>query len=508
MKLILRTIPILLVLCCLMSLSACGNSTAGTEDTGTMQTTDTSDILYDEDGYLRDRLPADLNYEEQDFCILYWNNAPTYEFSVDKESERSTIEEAVFARNSAVEERLHLSLKFIGRDGDGGHQTSFLKHLDSTVGQGTQTYDLVASYTMVGGAMMIRGYSTDLMQTDYFSPDMPWWPDNLTAEATVSNKLYFASGDISTNLLWSMFIVLYNRDMMASYGLDETYDLDELAESGSWTLGLMLEIAENVSGDIDGTDGKSEKDRFGFTTLGIYGDSFFFGSGLRTTERSEGGELILSPSFGSEKTQTLLCTLTDFFETDSAWLAYGDDDWSQQPYFAQGNVLLDLRPVYYLHQVLNAEGSNYSVKFGILPVPKYDENQKSYFTTVGFTYSLYSIPRDTADPGRSSAVLEALGSEAYRITTPAVFVTTMQTRYSKDDRTSRMFDIVRDSVSFDVGRLLCSSFSLGDYPNATYRMFRTALGEGNTTWTSTYKGEEVALEKALSNIVSKIQEIQ
>ena len=104
MKLILRTIPILLVLCCLMSLSACGNSTAGTEDTGTMQPTDTSDILYDEDGYLRDRLPADLNYEEQDFRILYWNNAPTYEFSVDKESERSTIEEAVFSRNSTLDQ--------------------------------------------------------------------------------------------------------------------------------------------------------------------------------------------------------------------------------------------------------------------------------------------------------------------------------------------------------------------------------------------------------------------
>ena len=508
MKILLRMQTLLLVLCLALPLAACGGKTdPGNETAEKTDPPDTGDGLHDSDGYLLDHLPDSLDYGKEKINILYWNNAPTYEFSTDSDTALTTIENAVFARNSNVEERLNVVLNFIGRDGDGGHQTSFLRHLDSTVGKSTENYDLVASYTMVGGAMMVRGYCLDLMQTDYFDPDMPWWPDNLTAEALVENRLYFASGDLSTNLLWSMFAVLYNRDLMESYTLTETYDPDEAALNGAWTLPLMMEMASVVSGDIDGAEGKTEKDRFGFTTLAIYGDSFFFGSGLRTTERNDDGLLTISPTFGSEKTQTLLTKLADFFATDSAWLAYNDNDWFLQPYFAQGNVLFDLRPIYYLHQVLNAEGSSYRVDFGILPVPKYDESQTSYVTTVGFTYSLWSIPRDVSDRSRASAVLEALGSAAYRTTTPAVFVTTMQKRYSKDDSTSRIFDLIRSTASFDIGRLLCSSFNLGNYNNATYRMFRSALGEGDRSWTSTYKGEESALQDALAGIVAKLREI-
>lgn len=509
MKILLRAQTLLLVLCLALPLIACGEKPAQ-DPKKTEETTaapDTGDGRYDSDGYLLDRLPDNLDYNREKINILYWNNAPTYEFSVDSDTALTTIEQAVFARNSNVEERLNVVLNFIGRDGDGSHQTSFLRHLDSTVGKSTEAYDLVASYTMVGGAMMVRGYSLDLMQTDYFDPDMPWWPDNLTTEAIVEDRLYFASGDLSTNLLWSMFAVLYNRGLMESYNLTDTYDPDEMALEGGWTLSAMMELAAFVSGDIDGAEGKTEQDRFGFTTLAIYGDAFFFGSGLRTTERSEDGLLTISPTFGSEKTQTLLAKLADFFATDSAWLAYNDNDWSMQPYFAQGNVLLDLRPIYYLHQVLNAEGSNYRVNFGILPVPKYDENQTNYVTTVGFTYSLWSIPRDVSDKNRASAVLEALGSAAYRTTTPAIFVTTMQKRYSKDDRTSRIFDLIRGTASFDIGRLLCSSFNLGNYNNATYRMFRSALGEGDRSWTTTFRSEEDALKDALSGIVAKLREI-
>lgn len=509
MKQFLRLLCACLCCCVLIPLAACGKKNdTPPPGSGETPTSDATGEDYDENGYLRDRLPDNLNYGNETFNILYWNNAPTYEFSIDRESELSAIEEAVFNRNSAVEERLRVRLKFEGRDGDLSNQSKILRYLDTTVGNGTQNYDLLAMYTMVSGALMIRGYSRDLMQTEYFSADMPWWPENLISEATVGEKLYFASGDISTNLLWSMYAVLYNRTMLTEYGLNEEYDPDTLALNGNWTLSTMMEMASNVSGDIDGTEGKSEKDRFGFSTLAIYGDSFFFGSGLRTTERNDSGELILSPTFGSEKTQALLVTLTDFFETDSAWLAYDDNDWSRQPYFAEGNVLLDLRPMYYLPQVLNAEGSSYKVDYGILPVPKYDDSQREYVTTVGYTYTLYSIPTDTPNAARSSAVLEALGSEAYRTTTPAVFVTTMQKRYSKDDRTSMIFDRIRGTVSFDIGRLLCASFKTKNYANATYRMFRSALGEGDTNWMSTFEGERKSLESALESIVARIERIQ
>lgn len=500
----IQMILVLIAICTVFPLASCHKGDSPGVNTQPPVTEDSDANLYDANGYLKDQLPADLNYRNEEFKILYWNGTPTYEFSAE-ETDKDSIASAIYTRNSSIQERLAVSLKFIGQDGDNSNQSKFLKHLDSTVGQNTQTYDLIGAYTMCGGALMIRGYGLDLHETEYFNSDMPWWPDNLTEEATVNNKLYFASGDISTNLLWSMFFVLYNKDLMVSYELNEEYNLYELAESGNWTLETMMELAGNVSGERDGEEGKSKGDLFGFTSSSIYGDAFFFGSGLRTTERDDNGDLILSPTWGSDKTQELLRRLTDFFETENAWLSYQDDSWSLSPFFAQGRALFDLRPAYYLYQVVNAEESDYEINFGILPVPKYDKTQQKYYTTVGFTYSLYSIPRDVTDKNRASAVLEAMGSAAYRQTTPVVFEATMKLRYSKDQESGVMYDLIRDSVSFDLGRLLCSSFGLGDYKNATYRMFRDALGEGNTNWTSTYKSEEKALQSALNKIKTAIE---
>lgn len=504
----IQLLLVLLCLCTVFPLASChGGDSSGGSGTAQQETNDPNADLYDANGYRRDELPSNLNYQNEEFKILYWTETPTYEFLVE-ETNKDSIAGAIYTRNSSIQERLSVTLRFIGKDGDNKNQSAFLKHLDSTVGQSTQTYDLVASYTMCGGAMMIRGYGINLNDTKYFNSEMPWWPDNLTEEATVNDKLYFASGDISTNLLWSMFFVMYNKDLMASQGLDEKYNLYELASNGDWTLDVMMELAQDIYVDKDGDGEKSKGDLFGFTTSSIYGDSFFFGSELRTTERDDNGDLILSPTWGSEKTQALLQKLTDFFATDDAWMSYGDNSWSTSPNFAQGLVLIDLRPAYYLYQVVNAEGSNYDIRFGILPVPKYSSTQQKYYTTVGFTYSLYSIPRDVTDKDRASAVLEALGSAAYRQTTPVVFETTMKLRYSKDEESGVMYDLIRDSVSFDLGRLLCSSFGLGDYKNATYRIFRTALGEGDTNWISTYKGEEKALQSALNSIKTAMDKLK
>ena len=494
-----RTVSFLLAL--LMLLGAMSTVGCGKEQVEEPSTV--TDAPEETDNYQKDNLPDTLNYEGREFCTLYWNGAPFVEFEPE-ENATNALSQSVYERNDNVENRLNVVLTWRGIDGDNSHQTKFITYLESTIGSNLHEYDLVASYSMCAGAMAMRGYSVDLMSTDYFDYEQPWWPNELTSQAVVNNKLYFASGDISTNLLWTMYAVFYNKDLMEKLGI--TDNMATLVKNYQWDWDTMLSLSKDVYVDLDTIPGKSLGDQFGFGIYRVYADALFYGSGFRTVETdSATGELILSPTFGSGDVQSLIVEMLDYFETDDAWYDNGEG-WSTKDYFVNDQFLFDLRPLYYAPQVIFAQDTKKEVNFGVLPVPMYYSDQGKYYTSVGFPYSIYSLPIDAKDISCSSAVLECLASEGYRKTTPVVFEQTMKLRYSEDDVVSAMFDVIRENLTFDLGRLFCSSFNKGAYSNATYYLFRTvAIAGNNPNWISIYKGEEGAMADVLDDIYTKLK---
>ena len=120
-----------------------------------------------------------------------------------------------------------------------------------------------------------------------------------------------------------------------------------------------------------------------------------------------------------------------------------------------------------------AESSLMDVDFdwGLVPNPKYDENQVNYYTGLGNSISLYGIFADFDDRGDRAqtlqmftAVLECYASEAYRLTTPEVFEVNMQLKYSEGQDETDMFEYIRSGIVFDLGRsspwslTICASF--------------------------------------------------
>ena len=126
-------------------------------------------------------------------------------------------------------------------------------------------------------------------------------------------------------------------------------------------------------------------------------------------------------------------------------------------------------------------------------MPKYDKDQERHITCVGNPVSLYSIYALSKDENRAAAVLECWASEAYRTTTPAVFETTFKLRLSETSTESRMYDLIRSGVTFD----LCRFFNrqLSSMGSEWYKCATTA---GN--WASTS-------ERLMKVIPAKLQDI-
>ena len=134
---------------------------------------------------------------------------------------------------------------------------------------------------------------------------------------------------------------------------------------------------------------------------------------------------------------------------------------------------------------------------GVVPVPKYDNTQEKYRTNLGNPYTMYAVNASSAVVEASVTTLEAMGSENYRSVTPAVFEVAMKVRYTDDPQTSGMYDLLREGISFDIGRLYAETFG-----NGTANLFRTTALSGNPSGLLTNIKKNVKMiEKGITTIM-------
>ena len=81
--------------------------------------------------------------------------------------------------------------------------------------------------------------------------------------------------------------------------------------------------------------------------------------------------------------------------------------------------------------------------FGILPPPKFDENQPEYIVfSDSFCMNLMLIPVTNTDLDRTGAILEAMSAESKYGLLPAYYDKTLIGKYARDDDSEEMLDII------------------------------------------------------------------
>lgn len=458
-----------------------GGDTSSPEDTEGGPSTDTG-------GYLKDNLPDTIDYGGKTVTMLYWNDVEHTEFEVANLT-GELVEDAIYSRNRAVERRLNVTLSYYGIPGNVNNIASFVKAVETMVQAGDHSYDIIGSYSSTAGTLAYNALAADLLELDNLDFEMPWWPEELISTSTLSGHLYFCSGDISTNLLHMMYACFFNKSFITDFNLEDPY---ALVDGGKWTYEAFERMTVGIYSDLDGSTAKSDDDRYGYATYWLHLDGLFGSVGIKSVEKNEKDLLMISQSYGSAKTQDFLEYINSMFNDSLDWYYMGTSGAkTQQKIFAEGRSLFMTERVRVCQNVLRFTETSY----GILPIPKYNESQEDYITTMAMPFTMYSVPVNVSDGEIVGAVLECLASEGYRQVTPALFEIAMKTRYSSDDISSRMYDIVRENVTFDLGRIF--NESLGKIPNAT---LRGLVDAGASSWISVYK----SLEKSLGNYIGQI----
>lgn len=444
-----QSVSMLLALFTVLSSASCGNAS---ETDDIKDSTEMSDSTTAEEGgkYIDD-LPEDLGFGGKTVTFLY-REEKADEFYSDA-SDGEVVNDALYDSIRSVEERLNVSVEAILRP---GHYTDvrqgYMDHIKSSVLAGDDTYDFVDLMTGNSPVMMQDGIFADLTENRYIDLSKPYYMGGLVDKCAIDGKLFFTSGDASLGYLKCAFCMYFNQRIGEEHDIGDLY---ALVDSGKWTLDKLIEITAVASRDING-DGKfDENDRLGFVVhdnnhpWGLLGST-----GSVMYSKSAGDEWTFT--YGSERDADVCSKIYKlFFTTQGGWfpdITNGHPAHLEQyngitSKFVSGETFIMTAEVDDSVNQLRDMKDDY----GILPYPKYDETQKDYISISRSTHNAFSMPVTCSDKDMAGAVLEALSSSNHEKVLPAYYETALKKKYSRDDDSARMYDLITSGLSVDFG---------------------------------------------------------
>ncbi len=461
------------------------DTTAAAQDTATPQEGSSAEAVVTEP----DKFDG-LNFDSK-FTYYAWKQS-TLEYEGD-DNTGDLIETAIYKRNSHVSEKLGVEFEFIIEPGSSTNFKEFCQKAETNIKSNAHAYDGIACYTRSASLLMTSGLLQDMIGNEYLDFSADCWPESLIKLNTIGGKLYFASGDIATSLLYQMMFMAINNDVAKDRGIS---GVQEKALAGEWTLNYMLELCRNGYNDLDPIGSRDPSDGYGlFTVTHPMLDVFYIGAGLKYIE-IENGEPKISTSLNGDISLDIIDKLQNLFFTSKD--GYFNTASDQSTYMKNGTSLLYVLNGTWLQSRLNVADFDYS----ILCAPKYNSDQTAYYTAVGFPHSMYCIPFDADNPDMSGAVIQLSAIESKKEVTPVVFDTSFKYRYSNGVGDVEMFDIIRAGVVFDLGRTFFDQ--LGGDTNSPIRLWRNDVYQNTNNLGKSAKQFASKWKKDLDNTIATI----
>ena len=387
-----------------------------------------------------DTLPKDLNYTGETITVhIRGDDASILEMNAELTGD--VIEDAVYYRNQAVEERLNVKLETFVAEGWEAYNTA-VANLRGSIMAGDDTYDIIAGWSARIPQLSIEGLFVDLYDLDYLDLSQPWWVQTLITDLDIAGTLNFLTGDIALTLLKAAYVIYFNKTVEKNYEIDSLY---EIVNNGEWTIDKMAEIAKTISFDVNGDGVMDENDMYGgaFSATNQV-DCFLQGSNIKMISKDSDGFPVLDVEY--EKLTVLVEKVYSFmFENPGVICITGNENTNSSKL---NNAFMGDRALLVAGPLDTASGTFKEMEsdYGIIPYPKYDSYQEEYYTRIQDSVSLWCIPITNNDPNMAGAVMEAMAAESYRKLTPAYYEIAMKVKYSRDDISSHMLDIIRDGA--------------------------------------------------------------
>lgn len=361
---------------------------------------------------------------------------------LDAESETGDrLNDAIYKRNRNMEERFNCEINVTGKE------TITASDIQSEIMAGDSNYDVWFMYdNWTLGAVE---YLLPWEELPYINLDREWWNPSATEVFNLEGKTYAAAGNYSLSVLSRASGFAFNKKIYNKMNRSE--NIYDLAREGKWTIDVMYDTAKNAYIDLDGDSSMNENDQYGIS--GSWKETFWrflSGSDVRFISKDSNSD----PVFDLQKNETAINKMLKIFDLFTEKGIYYNPQTKDvhsvqdsEEIFADGRLLFKTVNLFDLEALRTCD-----IDIGILPCPKYDENQENYYApSFGAEISvlLKTLPEERKE--NVGMLLEALAYDTNANILPEYKEVLLKTKLARDNESEEMIDIIINSISFDFG---------------------------------------------------------
>ena len=421
-------------------LAACGGGGSapdGNDDSSASESTAA------ETDYLERYSDIDFGGEVYTFATNSDEQYPNY---IGDELNGETVNDVQYERDVWVESTYNVSIEYINYFGKDLNQA-----VRTQVMAGDTTIDcLEAPMSYCLGTLSTEGLLYNLKDVDGLDLDASWWSRTMNDEFTVNDKLYTTTGPIAFSYYYSPRLVAYNLRLADEYKLDDLY---EVVEAGKWTLDYMYDSMKSVTNDLDGDGVMGDDDMWGASVDEYSAAGFYISAGGTQTSIASDGSPVFH--FDEDKNYTIIDKVASIIgnaeitqKAEKLASRSGSYNILDKVYtFKNGHALY----LGYGAQAIAFYLRDMQDDYGILPVPKYDENQENYITFGNaFVPAYIAIPANNNRQSMNGILLNTLGYISQRDVQPLVSSVMLKGKAARDEGSIKMIDIIYEDIYLDL----------------------------------------------------------
>ncbi len=408
-------------------------------------------------------------------------------FVTMEEDSGDAVPSAIFQRNVSVEDRLNIKIEESYQTGTQIKNAIVAAdgNLDMSLMQGADTL-----------ALSRNGFLLDLYSLPYQNFDKPWWDSNAASQLSLCGRLFMGVGDFLTTPIDETICTFFNKNIVDDHQLEDPY---ALVRDGKWTIDKLGEMGLSACQDVNGDGVYDDNDDYGLLSWrGVLYCYLIYGSGNTITQKNaeDVPEFAFNaePFIGAfEKVVSICHANGDTFLYDAEMKnntkGLSNNHRVQEIMFPGNQSLFWVECISWSKALRDMEAN-----FGILPCAKYDESQAQYYNYNNGNFFGISVPATVSDQNRTSIILEALNSMSANTVRAAYYDTMLKTKYSRDEDSADMVDIIFDTQVYD-----CSVvFGIGNAKTNLYTM----ASKNNADIASFYQKQSGTLSKNIEKLVT------
>ena len=395
------------------------------------------------------------------------------------ESSDDPVQSAVYRRQSLIEARLGIRIKYVGSS-----RSTITAMVQADVLAGVSSFDLILAPFADCLNMAQNSHILEINEQNFPYLDLSGgsWDRSFLEDTFFGGRNYFAAGDITTTDNDGTWALLFNKTVAEDYDMGATY-LYDLVKTGNWTVDELLRLARMYGYSDLNKNGKTDpKDRFAIASSDDMITGLFFSLGGRAIAKNGQNKpvFVLNSPYNYEVFPKVVEL---FFRGNGNVFSYNDyTDEDPMGYPLSQSMFSEGRALFYSGVMQTAlRLRDMQVDFGILPMPKLNADQVNYTTfTVSEALLCVCFEKSLTEERAEIAgfVTQALAELGTKLLQTAYYESAVTSVGLRDEDSFEMLPIIFEGRVCDIG-YASNEFFTGFWTDGVMQSVRS--GSANTS---------------------------